>query len=159
ATWGRVRDYRVQQIQRMTNVETYLGSKLTAGDILDYGFQCVVLATGAHWRRDGIGRWRTTAVAGLDHDAVFTPDNVCAAMPITGPIGVYDDDRYYLGGVLAEQLRLQGSEVTLVTPASDVSSWTSLTLEQTWIEERLYQLGVMVLEKHSISACSNNEIR
>jgi dimethylamine/trimethylamine dehydrogenase len=159
ATWGRVRDYRVQQIQRMPNVETYLGSELTAADVLDYGFPRVVLATGASWRRDGIGRWRATEVPGLDQISVFTPEDVFAGKPIAGPIVVYDDDNYYMGGVLAEQLRQQGTDVTLVTPASDVSSWTSMTLEQTWIEERLYQLGVKVVEKHGLSAAGKGEVR
>jgi dimethylamine/trimethylamine dehydrogenase len=159
ATWGRVRDYRAQQIQRMTNVETYLGSRLTASDILDYGFHRVVLATGASWRRDGIGRWHATAIPGLDEIAVFTPEDVFAGKTIAGPIVIYDDDHYYMGGVLAEQLRLQGAEVTLVTPVSDVSSWTQNTLEQTWVEERLYERGVTVIEKHGISATGKNEIR
>jgi dimethylamine/trimethylamine dehydrogenase len=159
ATWGRVRDYRVQQIQRMTNVETYLGSRLTAADILDYGFPRVVLATGSSWRRDGIGRWRATAIPGLGQVAVFTPEDVFTGTKIAGPIVIYDDDHYYMGGVLAEQLRSQGADVTLVTPASDVSSWTSMTLEQTWVEERLYERGVKVIEKHGISAAAKNEVR
>jgi dimethylamine/trimethylamine dehydrogenase len=154
-----VRDYRVQQIQRMPNVETYLGSRLTAADILDYGFPRVVIATGARWRRDGIGRWHATAIPGLDQVAVFTPEDVFAGRKIDGPVVIYDDDHYYMGGVLAEQLRSQGAPVTLVTPASDVSSWTSNTLEQPWIEERLYQVGADVIEKHSISHAAKNEVR
>ena len=113
AAWRRVRDYRVQQIQRMPNVEVYLESKLSAGDILGYGFPKVVLATGGTWQRTGIGRWRNTAVPGLSGIAVFAPEDVFAGAPIEGPVVIYDDDRYYLGGVIAEQLRLQGHEVTL----------------------------------------------
>lgn len=159
ATWGRVRDYRVQQIQRMPNVETYLGSRLSAEDILDYGFPRVVIATGARWRRDGIGRWHSSAIPGLDQIAVFTPEDVFAGKKIEGPVVIYDDDHYYMGGVLAEQLRSQGAEVSLVTPASDVSSWTANTLEQPWIEERLYQLGVNVIEKHEIAGAAKSEVR
>jgi dimethylamine/trimethylamine dehydrogenase len=159
ATWGRVRDYRVQQIERMPNVETYLGSRLSADDILDYGFPRVVLATGAGWRRDGIGRWHRTAIPGIDAIDVFTPEDVFAGKPIAGPVAIYDDDHYYMGGVLAEQLRRQGTEVTLVTPGSDVSSWTANTLEQPWIEERLYRIGVDVVEKHAIAGVAKGEIR
>jgi dimethylamine/trimethylamine dehydrogenase len=158
ATWGRVRDYRVLQIQRMPNVETYLGSKLTAADILDYGFPRVVLATGASWRRDGIGRWHSSAISGLAETNVFTPEDVFAGKTIAGPVVIYDDDHYYMGGVLAEQLRSQGLDVTLVTPASDVSSWTANTLEQPWIEERLYDIGVNVIEKHAISSVGKGQI-
>jgi|AraplaMF_Col_mMF_1032025.scaffolds.fasta_scaffold00010_258 dimethylamine/trimethylamine dehydrogenase len=158
ATWGRVRDYRVQQIQRMPNVETYLGSRLAATDILDYGFPRVVLATGASWRRDGIGRWHSTAIPGISDANVFTPEDVFAGKAIAGPVVIYDDDHYYMGGVLAEQLRSQGLDVTLVTPASDVSSWTANTLEQPWIEERLYDIGVNVIEKHAIASAGKGQI-
>ena len=158
ATWRRVRDYRVQQIQRMPNVEVYLESKLSAADILDYGFPKVVLATGATWRRDSIGRWRNTPIPGLADMTVFGPEDVFAGSQIAGPIVVYDDDRYYLGGVVAEQLRLQGHDVTLVTPAADVSNWSHATLEQGWIEQRLYELGINIVEKHSIAAANKGEV-
>ena len=158
AAWRRVRDYRVQQVQRMPNVETYLESKLSAADIRDYGFPKVVLATGGTWRRDGIGRYRATPVPGLDQVSVFGPEDVFAGVSIPGPVVIYDDDRYYLGGVLAEQLRLKGLEVTLVTPASDVSNWSHATLEQGWAEERLYDLGVAIIEKHGLVAAGKGAV-
>ncbi len=158
AAWRRVRDYRVQQIQRMANVEVYQGSQLSAGDILDYGFPKVVLATGGTWQRSGIGRWRNKAVPGLSGIAVFTPEDIFAGAPIEGPVVIYDDDRYYLGGVIAEHLRLQGLEVTLVTPASDVSNWSQATLEQGWVEQRLYDVGVAIVEKHSIVAAERGQV-
>jgi dimethylamine/trimethylamine dehydrogenase len=60
---------------------------------------------------------------------------------------LYDDDHYYLGGVLAELLASEGYEVTLVTPAADVSAWTHHTLEQHRIAARLLEAGV-VLRTH-----------
>ena len=47
-----------------------------------------------------------------------------------------------MGGVIAEKLRGDGIEVTLVTPDPVVSSWTTLTLEQHRIQARLIELGV-----------------
>ena len=55
---------------------------------------------------------------------------------------VYDDDHYYLGGVLAELLRNEGYEVALVTPAATASAWTVNTLEQARIQRRLLDIGV-----------------
>jgi dimethylamine/trimethylamine dehydrogenase len=158
ATWGRVRDYRVQQIQRMPNVEVYLDSKLSAAEVLDYGFPKVILATGGTWRRDGVGRWNAEPVAGLTETTVLSPEDVFSGREIAGPVVIYDDDFYYMGGVLAEQLRARGLEVTLVTPASDVSTWTRNTLEQGWIEERLHKIGVTILEKHSVSRAAKGEV-
>jgi dimethylamine/trimethylamine dehydrogenase len=159
ATWGRVRDYRVQQIQRMPNVEVYRESRLTAADVLDYGFPKVVFATGGTWRRDGIGRWHAAALPGLSEITVLGPEDVFTGTRIEGPVVIYDDDRYYMGSVVAEQLRLQGLEVTLVTPAADVSNWSHATLEQGWAEERLHQIGVTIIEKHSVSGAAKGAVQ
>jgi dimethylamine/trimethylamine dehydrogenase len=118
----------------------------------------VVIATGGHWRRDGIARWRSTPIPGLDLAHVLTPDDIFAGKTVTGPVVVYDDDHYYMGGVLAEKLRLEGHEVTLVTPASDISTWTKFTLEQPMIEQRLHEIGVSVLEKHLVASAKEGEI-
>ncbi len=58
---------------------------------------------------------------------------------------VFDDDHYYMGGVLAELLQTEGFTVTLITPANEVSSWTRHTLEQRRIQRRLMRLGVKVV--------------
>jgi dimethylamine/trimethylamine dehydrogenase len=60
--------------------------------------------------------------------------------------------------VLAEKLRNEGHEVTLVTPASDISIWASFTLERPLIEQRLHEIGVSVVEKHIVAAAKANEV-
>jgi dimethylamine/trimethylamine dehydrogenase len=159
ATWGRVRDYRVQQIQRMANVQVYLERRLDAQQALEFGAPKVVLATGATWRRDGVGRSRSAPLPGLAEANVAAPEDVIAGKPLQGPVVIYDDDHYYLGGVLAEKLRADGLEVTLATPAADVSRWAHNTLEQGWIEERLYSLGVTIVEKYALTAAAKGEAR
>ena len=150
-TWGRVRDYREQQIIRMTNVEVYRESELTADHLREFAIPRVVLATGASWRRDGIGHQHASAIDGSDGPNVFTPDDIFTGTKLTGPVMVYDDDHYYMGGVIAERLRADGLDVALVTPAPDVSAWTHATLEHTWIEQRLYEIGVSIIEKHALT--------
>ncbi|MGH6893855.1 MAG: FAD-dependent oxidoreductase, partial [Dongiaceae bacterium] len=95
AEWGRVRDYRIQQIRKMANVQTYLESRLDAQGILDYGFAKVILATGATWRQDGIGRTHGAALPGLSAAVVYGPEDVFAGRKLEGPVVIYDDDRYY----------------------------------------------------------------
>jgi dimethylamine/trimethylamine dehydrogenase len=63
---------------------------------------------------------------------------------------VWDDDHYYLGGVLAELCRNSGLEVTLVTPAAMVSAWTVNTLEALPIARRIARLGIEVLPYTSL---------
>src|SRR5581483_5275670 len=96
----RVRDHRVQQIGGMTNVEVYRASRLTAADVREFAFPHVVIATGARWRKDGIGRWHSRAVPGFESAHVLTPDDVMAGHLPEGPVVIYDDDHYYMGGVL-----------------------------------------------------------
>jgi dimethylamine/trimethylamine dehydrogenase len=82
---------------------------------------------------------------------VLTPDDLMAGERPTGRrVVLFDDDHYYLGGVLAELLASEGFEVTLVTPAPDVSNWTNNTLEQARIQTRVLQSGVDVIAQHTI---------
>ena len=73
---------------------------------------------------------------------VFTPDDLMGGEIPTGQVVLFDDDHYYMGGVLAELLVENGAKVTLVTPSAYVSDWTNNTLEQAAIHRRLLELGV-----------------
>jgi dimethylamine/trimethylamine dehydrogenase len=159
--WIRVRDYRRQQLADLAAVEIYPASRLTAGDILDLGFAHVVLATGARWRRDGIGRALGEPVPGLADAKVFTPDDLMdgdlmdgggdGGLP-AGPMLIFDDDHYYLGGVLAERLRALGREVVLATPADSASAWTANTLDHPRIQKRLLEIGVTIMAGRVLAA-------
>ena len=152
ATWARVRDYRLTQLNQMANVEIYRDSTMTADLVLEAGCSQVVLATGARWRTDGVGRAHTSPLEGLNTITTFTPDDVMDGAEVSGPTVVYDDDHYYMGGVLAELLASRGLPVTLVTPAAVVSSWTEFTLEQSRIQKGLLKMGVEILALHELSA-------
>jgi dimethylamine/trimethylamine dehydrogenase len=144
SAWARVRDYRMQQLNRLPNVEILRASRVTAAEILEFGARRVVLATGAHWRRDGIARANLRPIAGFERAGVFTPDDLMAGMRVPSPAVVFDDDHFYIGAVLAEKLRREDLEVTLVTPAERVSAWTVNTLEQHRIQKQLLELGVRI---------------
>jgi len=146
--WGRVRDWRIAQLGQLPNVEIYLESRLDAEQILEFGCDSVALATGAAWRRDGIGRWHVDAIEGCESNNVLTPDDVMNGVVPEGPVVVFDDDHYYMGCVLAEKLLQDGLDVTLVTPAGNVGAWSEHTAERTLAHTRLVELGVR-LETHS----------
>jgi dimethylamine/trimethylamine dehydrogenase len=158
AAWARVRDWRLGGIREMTNVEVYLDSKLTPENVLDFGFAHVLVATGAHWRKDGVGVSNWRPLPGSDQGHVFTPEEVFAGADIAGPVVVFDDDNFYLGGVLAEKLRSDGLEVTLVTTAAEVSAWTANTLEQHRIQARLLDLGIGVVASHNLVRVGEGEV-
>jgi dimethylamine/trimethylamine dehydrogenase len=151
SAWARVRDYRLNQLHKMQNVQMLRGSRVTAGEVLEFGAARVIIATGARWRRDGIGRANSRPIRGFDAaHSVFTPDELLDGILVRSPVVVFDDDHYYLGAVLAEKLRLDGLDVTLVTPADRVSAWTVNTLEQHAIQKRVLGLDVEVYVSRNI---------
>ncbi|MDP7620655.1 MAG: FAD-dependent oxidoreductase, partial [SAR324 cluster bacterium] len=146
--WGRVRDYRVQMLDRIPDVSVYRGNTLSAEEIIEFSskdhfdYSHVMLATGSYWRNDGIGRNHREPVPGLEKIDVFTPDDIMNDISVKGRVVIYDDDHYYLGGVIAEKLRREGHKVLLVTPAATISSWSEWTLEQEQTQKLLIELGV-----------------
>ena len=151
SAWGRVADYREYQLSQMANVDIYLDNRLSADDILDFGFEHVALATGSHWRDDGVGRVHVKPINNDGSIPVYTPDDIMAGQVVEGDVIVFDDDHYYMGGVIAEKLVGQGAKVTLVTPAAYVSEWTNNTLEQATIHRRLLELGVTIVLNRAVS--------
>jgi dimethylamine/trimethylamine dehydrogenase len=151
--WARVRDYRVQQIQSMANVETYLGSAMQVDDVLAVAADHIVIATGARWRADGVARFNETPLTEFGPPTqIFTPDDIMAGRVPTGPTVVYDDDHYYMGSVLAERIRAEGVPVTLVTPETKVCAWGDQTSEQMRTHRRLIELGVYIITAHGLTA-------
>ena len=71
---------------------------------------------------------------------------------------VYDDDHFYLGGLMAELLRAEGRAVTLLTPAPDVSHFTHATMEQHRIQSGLMRSGVRIVTLHSLAAIGDGEV-
>ena len=144
--WKRVTDHRIYDLQQRGNVQMFMQSKLSADEVIELGIGNVFIATGAKWRRDGKGRSALCGVPVSDQMPVLTPDDIMAgATPGKGPVLIYDDDQAYLGGVLAEHLAVAGHEVIFVTPASMVSPFTELTLEQSRVQASLLRLGVRII--------------
>jgi dimethylamine/trimethylamine dehydrogenase len=164
--WRRVVDWRVTQIEKLPNVFPYLGSLMSAADILEAGPRDVIIATGSTWRNDGIGRYSKNHFlynprSGAERSGengflgIFTPDDLMAGKLPKGRVLIYDDDHYYMGGVLAELLAQNAEnkcDVTLVTPAPEISYWTQFTLEQDRIHARLLDLGVTLLPHHVLAS-------
>ncbi|MBZ9682847.1 MULTISPECIES: FAD-dependent oxidoreductase [unclassified Mesorhizobium] len=158
SAWGRVRDYRQYQLSQMPNVDIYFESRLSAGDILSFGFQNVAIATGSTWRRDGVAR---AHVVPMPIDAampVYSPDDLMAGKVPAGKVVLFDDDHYYMGGVLAELMALRGTKVTLVTPSAYVSDWTRNTLEQGAIHRRLAELGVDIVLNRTVTSVASGGV-
>ena len=158
SAWGRVADYRIYQLGQRANVQMYRGSALTADDVMAFGFQHVCVATGAVWRRDGVARQHVAPMPIDSAMPLFTPDDMMAGHLPSGRVTVFDDDHYYMGGVLAELAVQAGCAVTFVTPSAFVSDWTANTLEQGAIHRRLAGLGVRIVLNTGLSAIAPGRV-
>ena len=154
AEWSRVRDWRIWQLQQVPNAELYLNSKLTSEDLLSYGVENIVLATGASWRADGVGRIHRAPLKYLNSNRILTPDDVMAGKLLDdmskGPIVIFDDDRFYMGSVLAEVAVKTGRKVIFISSTSSVSAWSENTLEQNRIQSNLMNLEVEIIASHKL---------
>ena len=160
SAWGRVRDHREQQLHQLPNVRIYFDSELDAASVLEFGFPRVVVATGARWRRDGVGHQWTRPMPIAGGARVLTPDDVMdgATLPQGTRVLVWDDDHYYMGGVMAELLADMGCETHYLTPACEVSTWTRATMEQHFIQARLLEKGVKVHPFANLDAVGDSGI-
>ena len=160
SAWIRVVDYREQQICKLDNVEVFMQSEMTADDIIDNEFNHVVVATGAHWRHDGVGRWHTKPMEIAEGAEVLSPDEIMTgARPRGQRVVVFDDDHYYMGGVVAELLAKEGLDVTLITPAAHVSQWTTNTLEVARIRKRVIRAGIDVRTNTAVTSVTPDGVR
>ena len=144
AQWARVRDYRLSQINRMPNVALYLDSRMQESDVRAFGADHVLIATGARWRRDGIGRWYPRPIAPLNQSGVYTPDDVLSGRLPGGEVVIFDDDHYYLGPVIAIKLAGEGVRVRYVTTEGRVGAWSQYTQEQERTQRALIEHGVEI---------------
>jgi dimethylamine/trimethylamine dehydrogenase len=160
AEWGRVIDYRVQQIQTMPNVDIFLDNHLKADDALSIGAEHIVVATGSKWRADGYGRYHSKPCLNLGPtEQVFTPNDIFEGRVPQGKVLVFDDDHYYMGSVLAEALVAQGIEVCFVTPENLVSAWGVMTDEQYQTQQHLIELGVEIITAHGLDEFDGSNAR
>jgi dimethylamine/trimethylamine dehydrogenase len=158
AAWRRVADHRVYQLSQMPNVQVFPGQRLSAAEVLELGIAHIAIAEGATWRRTGEGRVNLAPVQGWDQPHVFSASDVMAGAALSGRVVVFDDEHYYMGSVVADKLARDGCDVTLVTPAAEVGSWSKFTLEFAHVQARLAELGVSILPSRNVTRISEDEV-
>ena len=161
--WARVVNWRAIQLDKLRNVEVITGAELSPEDVLEYGAELVVVATGSHWSKAGINPVTHAPVAGAaEHpELVYTPEQIVRdGREVEGErVVIYDCDGYFLGTALAERLLLEGKSVRLVTPAGEVGSFLYETLEAIGVLERLYELGAELVERQTLRAIEPGLVR
>lgn len=156
--WSYHRDYRETQLNKLVkkNKDSViaLGQKrLTADDILQYGADKVVIATGASWNTDGTNCLSHEAIPGADASRAdqLTPEQVFAGnKPIGKRVVILNADTYFMAPSLAEKLAVAGHEVTIVSGVH-LANYMHFTLEYPNMMRRLHELGVEELGDHFCS--------
>ena len=126
--------------------------------VLETDATLVGIASGASWRRDGVGRYRRSPIPGSEAEHVLTPDDIMDNATVTGPVVIWDDDHYYMAGVMAEVLAKAGHTVTIVTPQASTAGFTQFTLEFDHIHRRLASLSVEVLGFHALASVDDEKV-
>ena len=140
--WARVRDWRLTQLAKMPNVGIYPDNSLDAAAVIDFESQHLMVATGARWRTDGVGRYLSSAFEGYDSGSVVSAESILNGRVPQGRVVIYDDDHYYLGSAIALKLHAENVPVTLVTPEARIGGWSSYTTEQYPLIQQLIDIGV-----------------
>jgi dimethylamine/trimethylamine dehydrogenase len=117
--WGRVISYRQTQLGKLKKlIQVHLGvGRMGVDDVLRYGADRVVIATGAHWSGDGRGA-NFGPIPGADDSLpqVLTPFQVTAGKPVPRVL-ILDGDGHFMGITLAELMANQGKRSpTYATP-------------------------------------------
>lgn len=160
--WGRVTNYRMIQLRKLRNVEIITHTRLSASDVVEYGAEIVVVATGSHWASNGLNGFTRGAIPGADASLphVLTPEQLAVAgkLPPLGRIAVYDCDGYFMGAAMAERLIELGYEVELITPFRVVAPYCDYTLEGDLLRACLHDLGIAVRRETTVDAVASDHL-
>ena len=119
-------------------------SRLERADVLEMGAAHVVIATGASWRRDGVGRAPLRGRCRASTATASTRPTTSWRAPCrTGPVlDLSTTTTTTWAACWPRSCARRGLEVTLVTPAESASFWTHNTLDHDRIQTRLLELDV-----------------
>ena len=120
---------------------------LTADDVLDYGAEKVVIATGStgHGRHE-LPDARSDSRRRCSQPDQLTPEQVLAGKkPIGKRVLILNADTYFMAPSLAEKLSAAGHEVTIVSGVH-LANYMHFTLEYPNMMRRLHEFHVNELD-------------
>jgi dimethylamine/trimethylamine dehydrogenase len=161
--WGRVISYRQIQLDKLKNVEVHTGvGPMSADDILGYGADKAVLATGAHWATDGFSGVTMLPIEGTDASLpqFATPEQIMHGKETGNRVLVIDGDGFVAGIGMAELMADQGKEVTLVTQQGSAAAHLHFTGDGANIHRLMHEKKIGHLELHWVDGIEvNNTVK
>lgn len=163
AEWIRLIDYRTTIAGKLRNLAVVTNKHLSLEEVLDYGADRVIVATGSRWAGDGVNAFTQAPIPGADStlDHILTPEQIMLdEKPILGErVLVYDCEGYFVGPSLAERLALEGKAVTFVTAFETPGPYMRHTEESHKMIPRLHELGVQLVTGHVVDDVSPDGAR
>ncbi len=154
--WFRVVDYRLGQLRKMANVELFAASRMGVEEVMGFGADHVVIATGARWTKS---LCQPNELPGGWCEGALTPDDLAAGAEVAGPVVVFDFDGYSVGTGVAESLAAQGLAVTYVTTAGHAGAWSFLTNEQGHVHQALARRGICLRTLELVTGFDGSVVR
>jgi dimethylamine/trimethylamine dehydrogenase len=159
--WKRIVNYRQVQLDKLKNVDVHTRSPLSTQDVLEYGAEIVIIATGAHFATNGLNPATHDVIEGADTslDWQLTPDQVVKGVkPVGHRVLVLENEGYHMGVSIAQKLAGEGHDVRILTQRGDVATYMEYTLEAPMLHRDLHRLGVAIhpytmLEKIEPGVC------
>ncbi|MDI1300250.1 FAD-dependent oxidoreductase [Methylotenera sp.] len=163
--WSYHRDYRETQITKLVkkNKESQvaLGQKpITADEVLQYGADKVIIATGSSWNTDGTNCLTHDPIPGADASLPdqLTPEQVLEGKKKIGKrVVILNADTYFMAPSLAEKLATAGHEVTVVSGVH-MANYMHFTLEYPNMMRRLHELHVEEIGDHFCSKIESGRL-
>ncbi len=144
--WARVVNWRRIQLDKLRNVEVITGVRLSTEDVLEYGAELVIVATGSHWASDGLNGVTHEPIPGADASLphVLTPEQIMVEgkRPAGDRVLVWDAEGYFTAPGLAERLAVEGYSVELATCHEQIAPYCDETLEGSLLRQHLHEVGV-----------------
>jgi dimethylamine/trimethylamine dehydrogenase len=163
AEWGRIITYRQTQLDKLKNVELHTGvGPMSDDDVIGYGADKVVVATGAHWRGDGMNGATHEPIPGAEASLpqCLTPEQVMSGKPVGERVVIIDSDGYFTGIAMAELMADQGKEVSIITQFGEVAPYTEFTLEAPNLQRLLREKRIRMHTLHWVEKIEvNNTVK
>jgi len=162
--WRDVVLWRETALTELREARIELGMRVDADMALSGAYDRIILATGARWRRDGVGHACHFPVRCDSDAAPLTPDDVFERMRDPGAtwperVTIYDDEHFYTASLIADYLASRGVRVTFVTPAAEAAVWSHKTMEQFFLQSRLMRKGVGIVAHHRLAGIGRADCR
>jgi hypothetical protein len=145
--WHRLIEDLEASLNRLS-VEIFTEKTATSKEVLSFGADVTVVATGAIWQTSGFSAFRPdrNSIPALDHAHIIDPLTAIASPGTCGPkVLIVDDNGDYMPIGIARLLAQMGKEVTVMTHDDALGQKLKPTLELPWVYPRMLQEGVRVV--------------